>query len=152
MMIHNKLDKLFGQAGSILGWGIIIAGIFTSILPLSILLILIGSFMAFSYSGIYLNQDDDKYKFYYAYFGIFKSGSWRSLQTIDRVAGVSPVMHRTTYQQKKKRMQLIMDDCFVVLFVKNRNRKIPFKRCKDLIEAKLEAKRIGQLLNLNVIQ
>lgn len=151
-MIHNKLDKLFGQAGSILGWGIIIAGIFTSILPLSILLILIGSFMAFSYSGIYLNQDDDKYKFYYAYFGIFKSGSWRSLQTIDRVAGVSPVMHRTTYQQKKKRMQLIMDDCFVVLFVKNRNRKIPFKRCKDLIEAKLEAKRIGQLLNLNVIQ
>jgi len=152
MMIHNKLDKLFGQAGSILGWGVMLVGIFISILPLNILLLLIGSFMAFSYSGIYLDHDNDKYKFYYAYFGIFKSGSWRSLQTIDRVAGVTPVMHRSTYEQKKKRMKLIMDDCFVVLFVKNRNRKIPFKRCKDLIEAKLEAQKIGQLLNLDVIQ
>ena len=63
-MIHNKLDKLFGQAGSVLGWGIMLVGIFTSIIPLAILLFLIGSFMAFSYSGIYVDQDDDKYKFY----------------------------------------------------------------------------------------
>ena len=47
MMIHNKLDKLFGQAGSILGWGVMLVGIFISILPLNILLLLIGSFMAF---------------------------------------------------------------------------------------------------------
>ncbi len=151
-MIHNKLDKLFGQAGSIFGWIIMLVGIYSGILPLSILLVLIGSFMAFSYSGIYLDQDEEKYKFYYAYFGIFKSGSWRSLKNIDRVAGISSIILRDSYIPKQKETKLKMDDCFVVLFLKNHNRKIPFKRCKDLLEAKLEAQKLGQLLNLNVVQ
>jgi hypothetical protein len=151
-MIHNKLDKLFGQAGSILGWIIMLGGIYLSILPLSILFVLIGSFMAFSYSGIYLDQEDEKYKFYYAYFGIFKSGSWRSLKNIDRVAGISSIFLRDSYIPEQKETNLKKDDCFVVLFLKNRNKKIPFKRCKDLLEAKLEAQKIGQQFNLNVIQ
>ncbi|MBN2597177.1 hypothetical protein GQR60_12345 [Labilibaculum sp. A4] len=150
-MIHNKLDKLFGQAGSILGWMIMLVGIYSSILPLTLLLVLIGSFMAFSYSGIYLDKDDEKYKFYYAYFGLFKSGSWRSLKNIDRVAGISSIILRDSYIPEQKETNLKTDDCFVVLFLKNRNRRIPFKRCKDLLEAKLEAQKIGQLLNLNVI-
>ncbi|MDM8161658.1 hypothetical protein QUH73_17715 [Labilibaculum sp. K2S] len=150
-MIHNKLDKLFGQAGSILGWMIMLVGIYSSILPLTLLLVLIGSFLAFSYSGIYLDKDDEKYKFYYAYFGLFKSGSWRSLKNIDRVAGISSIILRNSYTPEQKETNLKADDCFVVLFLKNRNRKIPYKRCKDLLEAKLEAQKIGQLLNLNVI-
>ncbi len=97
MMIHNKLDKLFGHAGSILGWIIMLVGIYTFIPSLSILFVIIGSFMAFSYSGIYLDQKEDKYKFYYAYFGIFKSGSWRSLKNIDRVAGISSIIVRDSY-------------------------------------------------------
>lgn len=151
-MIHNKLDKLFGQAGSILGWIIMLVGISSTILPLSILLILVGSFMAFSYSGIYLVQEEEKYKFYYAYFGIFKSGSWRSLKNIDRVAGISSIILRDSYTTMQKEGELKVSDCFVVLFLKNRNRKIPFKRCKNLLEAKLEAQKIGQLLNLNVVK
>lgn len=151
-MIHNKLDKLFGQAGSILGWIIMLVGIYSFILPLSILLVVIGSFMAFSYSGIYLHQEDEKYKFYYAYFGIFKSGSWRSLKNIDRVAGISSIILRDSYTPKQKGTNLKKGDCFVVLFLKNKNKKIPFKRCKDLFEAKLEAQKIGRQFNLNVIQ
>jgi hypothetical protein len=151
-MIHNKLDKLFGQAGSILGWILMLVGIYFAILPLSILLVLIGSFMAFSYSGIYLDQEDKKYKFYYAYFGIYKSGSWRSLKNIDRVAGISSIIVRDSYIPKQKETKLKKVDCFVVLFLKNRNTKIPFKRCKDLLEAKLEAQKIGQQFNLNVIK
>lgn len=151
-MIHNKLDKLFGQAGSIFGWIIMLVGVYSFTLSISILMIVIGAFMAFSYSGIYLDQENEKYRFYYSYFGIFKIGHWRSLSTVDRIAGISPIILRNSYAKRKKRIKRKMDDCFVVLFLKNRNRKIPFKRCKDLIEAKLEAQRIGQLLDLNVVQ
>ncbi|PKQ65144.1 hypothetical protein BZG02_04780 [Labilibaculum filiforme] len=108
--------------------------------------------MAFSYSGIYLDKAHGKYKFYYAYFGVFKSGSWRSLKNIDRVAGISSILVRDSYATKNKVANLKMEDCFVVLFLKNRNRKIPFKRCKDLLEAKLEAQKVAHLLNLTIVQ
>jgi len=150
-MIHNKIDKLFGQAGSILGWIIILTGFYSSSTVFILLFIATGSFMAFSYSGIYINPISRTYKSYHAYFGILKTGSWKSMKNIDGIAGISPTIIRTSYLPKEKKVNVKMDDCFVVLFMKNRNRKIPFKRCKNLIDAKLEAQKTGKLLNLQVI-
>ena len=151
MMIHNKLDKLFGQAGSVLGWLLLLVGLFINKTEIAILFFLSGSFMALSYSAIQIDLNNNRYKFYYSLFGLISLGKWKSLNGIDGIAGISPIINRSSYLSENKKHQIESDDCFVVLFKNNPKKKIPLKRCKDLIEAKLEAKKASQLLNLRII-
>ncbi|NOU61021.1 hypothetical protein [Marinifilum caeruleilacunae] len=150
-MMHNKLDKLFGQAGSVLGWLFIVLGFLFTNSGVSAAFILIGSFMAFSYSAVKIDTVRNRYKLYYAYFGFINIGKWKYLSNIDGIGGVSPIIKRWSFAKDSKAYQFKPENCFVVLFRNHPKRRIPFKKCKDLVEAKLEAQKLAQLLHLNLI-
>jgi hypothetical protein len=151
MMMHNKLDKLFGQAGSVLGWLLIVIGFLFTKSGVSATFILIGSFMAFSYSAVKIDPTHNRYKLYYAYFGFIHIGKWKYLSNIDEIGGVSPIIKRWSYSKDSNQYRFKPENCFVVLFRNHPKKRVPFKKCKDLVEAKLEAQKLAQLLQLTLI-
>ena len=150
-MMHNKLDKIFGEAGSILGWLFLIVGLLFTKSVVAIVFIVIGSLMAFSYSAIKIDSNKNRYKLYYSFFGFINIGKWKPLTNIDGVAGVSPIINRCSYAEETSKYEFQPENCFVVLFRNNPKKRVPFKKCKDLIEAKLEAQKLAEVLNLKLI-
>ncbi|RUT78505.1 hypothetical protein [Ancylomarina longa] len=150
-MIHNKLDKFFGKAGAILGWLIMLMALLIPYLLTATIFFILGALMAFSYSGIIVDEAEHKYMLYYAIFGIFKTGKWQNLDELTAVAGISPIINRSSYLPMEKDLHLLTEDCFVVLFGRSPKKRIPLKRCKNLLEAKLEAEKIAHILGLQII-
>jgi len=75
-MIHkNNLGFIFGKSGKILGLIIFIAGIFISLFSwIGITTILVGGFLAFTYSAVII-KPSEKLIFYNTYFwGVIKYG------------------------------------------------------------------------------
>ena len=126
-MIHNKLDKLFGQAGSVLGWLIMLGGFLISTTIVAVIVVIIGLFMALSYSAIRIDTENKRYNFYYSFFGLINIGKWKSINDIDGIAGISPIVNRTSYLPENRNVQLKTDNCFVVLFKNNPKKRIIVK-------------------------
>ena len=72
-----KLDKPFGPVGTTGGIVLFLAGIFSSFISYSgILLIIMGAFMGFTSTGTRIDFDNKKIRFFNNFFGILKVGKW----------------------------------------------------------------------------
>jgi hypothetical protein len=89
LIIDNKIEKVFGKTpvfASIIflvaGGIMLIAGAFV----LGLATILIATFVIFTYSGVELDIESRLLKRYTKWFGIFKTGKWK---TVDSYIGIT---------------------------------------------------------------
>lgn len=80
-MIKYKLDKTFGKTGSILGYLILLAGIYVSFYSwIGFTTIFVGAFLAFSYNSSQIDFEKRKFNYSSNLFGVISIGSWLDIK------------------------------------------------------------------------
>lgn len=141
MISHNKLDKSFGPVGSFSGIIVFVAGL-TSIWfsLLSLILVVIGAFVGFTYSSTEIDFDQKRVRFLNNLFGIIKTGEWLKVKT-DMKIGI----HRSgkiwrTYSGGNRTLDSTTEDFRLILYDSKGKELMPLAKTKDvdLAETKLE--------------
>ena len=80
MFYRNRLDTFFGPVGSSAGFFIFVAGVILTFHSfLGIILVLLGAFVGFSFSGTIIDFEKKRIKFSNYLFGLIPIGSWISI-------------------------------------------------------------------------
>lgn len=80
-MKKYKLDKTFGKTGSILGYIIVLAGIYVSYYSwIGFTTIFVGAFLALSYNSSQIDFEKRKFKYSSNLFGFISIGSWLDIK------------------------------------------------------------------------
>lgn len=150
MISHNKLEKSFGPVGSFSGIIVFIAGLGTIWFSLfSLILILIGAFMGFSYSGVEIDFDLRRVRFLNNLFGIIKSGQWVNVKP-DMKIGISKSNKAwRSYSGGNRILDVPSEDYRLVLYNASREKLMPLKKCDDLITARKELDDICERLEIS---
>jgi hypothetical protein len=150
MISHNKLDKSFGPVGSFSGIVVFIAGLGTIWVSLfSLILILIGAFMGFSYSGVEIDFDQKRVRFLNNLFGIIKSGQWVNVKP-DMKIGISKSNKAwRSYSGGNRILDVPSEDYRLILYNSSREKLMPLKKCDDLFTARKELDDICERLEIS---
>jgi hypothetical protein len=149
MINHNKLDKSFGPVGSFSGIIVFIAGLATIWISFfSLILILIGAFMGFSYSGVEIDFDQKRVRFLNNLFGIIKSGQWVNVKP-DMKIGISKSNKVwRSYSGGNRILDVPSEDYRLILFNSSGQKLMPLKKLGDLTTAKKELELICKQLGV----
>lgn len=147
MISHNKLDKSFGPVGSFSGIIVFIGGLGTIWLSLfSLILILIGAFVGFSYSSVEIDFDQKRVRFLNNLFGIIKSGQWINVKP-DMKIGISKSNKAwRSYSGGNRILDVPSVDYRLILYNASGKKLMPLKKFGDLITAKEELELICRQL------
>ncbi|MFN8241383.1 MAG: hypothetical protein U0X39_11635 [Bacteroidales bacterium] len=81
MVIRNRFDKTFGPFGSSAGFFLMVGGaIITWFNPLGTILIVAGSFAAFTTSCTFLETEKRQYRYCDLLFGFVAVGQWKDIE------------------------------------------------------------------------
>ena len=83
MKIDNKIEKPFGKTAIFVGLIFLIAGtgiLLNRAIILGILVILFAALVVFTFSGIEIDTEKHEVRQYNKWFGLFKTGKWKSLR------------------------------------------------------------------------
>jgi len=150
MIIHNKLDKSFGPVGSFSGIIVFIGGLGTIWFSLfSLILILIGAFVGFSYSGVEIDFDQKRVRFLNNLFGMIKFGQWVNVKP-DMKIGISKSNKAwRSYSGGNRILDVPSKDYRLLLFNASGKKLMPLKKCDNLITARKELDDICEQLEIS---
>ena len=152
MIIDNKFEKIFGPSGTFAGYMLIIAGLITLLKGFGIILILLGAFVSFSVSGTMLNTENRKIKYYTNLFGIFKSGKWNDLDLFREIVVRRSNRNYRTYSRSNRTLDIKQTDYRIFLITSDHRKKVPLKKFKNLDDARTEAEKFSQELNMPFVK
>lgn len=150
-LVHYILDKSFGPAGSAAGYFLIAVGVFTIFESFSgAILMVMGSFMAFSASGCTVDFKNFRIRFSNDLFGFWRIGKWKYVSAKMRI-GISDarVIYRV-YSMSNRSVDLSNADFRVYLYNEDGRKGMAICRFKNLEEAKEELARLSDLLGLQI--
>ncbi len=147
--IKNSHGTIFPPALVFAGYVFLVFGIISviSIWIAGMILIILGAFICFSYSGIEIDVTEKKYREYTFYFGI-KSGKWMQL---DRFSFLTVLCNREVYEVHSRANVTTSDsEKFYDVFMldKLHREKLLLKRFKNAELATEYAKKISIELNM----
>ncbi|MBN1819901.1 MAG: hypothetical protein JXR31_07690 [Prolixibacteraceae bacterium] len=150
MTINYKLDKSFGKAFSIQGLILIAFGFIgiTSIWP--VLFIILGTLLFFSYSGVEINTETHKLRFYHKLFGIFKTGKWDSINKYHGLTIVPYKKFSRIFSRSNRSVTIEESDFRIFLVNKNNKPEFPIKKCKSVDDAQDRIDELSLWLKLPV--
>ncbi len=150
-VIENELDKSFGPSASYAGLLFFFTGIFVTTLSISgILLVLIGAVIGFSRSGIIIEKENSRLKYYTKIFWIFKQGKWQNLSDYNELILLKNRKVYTTYS-RSNRINQTKESGYIIYLLKSTNKhKIPVKICSSIEEGKSEIRNISEILELSL--
>ncbi len=151
-MIENKLDKSFGSSGSFAGYIVFLAGIYSITSGFGFLLLLLGAFLGFSYSGVQIDNEKKQLRFFNCYFGIFKVGIWSDLNIYTSISIYKNKRKEQAYSKGNRTMNIEHNDFRVFLISQEKQKRIAIKKCKTKNEAELAAKDLGSKLGIALLQ
>lgn len=152
MIIHYTIDKSFGPAGSFAGYFLMLIGIFTIHLSLSgLVLIILGSLMAFSTSGCSVDPGNFKLRFTNNLFGFIKIGTWQYAHPRMKLGLIhANVVHRV-YSMSNRFIDLKNRDFRVMLYEASGRKVAVICRFKKREDAETELAHLSDLLGLETI-
>lgn len=150
-IIHYKLDKSFGPAGAAAGFFLITIGIITIFESFSgAILMVLGSFMAFSTSGSTVDFDNFRIRFTNNLFGIFRVGDWKYVSPQMKIGLSDAHMVYRVYSMSNRSVDVSSDDFRIFLYGVENRKGMAICRFKKKEEALEELSRLSDLLGLQV--
>jgi len=149
---NNRLDKSFGPACSFAGLIIFTVGIILTYFYFSsVILILIGGFVGFSYSSAIIDYEKKRVKFSNNIFGIIPIGKWLQILPSMRIGIKELNQTYRAYSQGNRAFDVSQMDFRIILYDSDENEIMQVKKADTLDSAKLERETIGNNLGLKII-
>ena len=144
---NNNLGKFFGPSQSYMGYVFIACGIFFISYSLaSLLLIIPGGFMAFTYTGTIIDTDNRKIKPYTSFFGLIRTGKWIEISQFSRFNIVKSNRRYTSYSRGSVRFDMDISDIRLLLINRDGTRKVVVNRYDKFEEAHREMEELSGIL------
>lgn len=134
MIIDNKIEKTVSGPATILGISSFIFGIASfwgGFILVGILGSLIALFLLLSYTGIQINTKKQMVRPYNCWFGFFKTGNWKTLETYDGLTLVPMKKVYSVYSRSNQKITSSKNEYRVYLVDKRHKPALAIKRCKD---------------------
>lgn len=148
--MKNKLDKSFGPVGSFAGIIVFLAGLGSVYFSwYSLILVLIGAFMGFSYSSTEIDFDRKRVRFLNNLFGIIRVGVWMNVKPDMKIGIIKSRKIWKTYSRGNREMEIENEDYRLVLYNSSGRRIMPLLKTGDLITAKHELQEICNRLSVS---
>jgi len=152
MIVKYKLENSFGPIGSIAGKILflvcIIGNLFYSISIISILFLIIGAFMGFSKTDIFIDTENHKIRFSSTFFGFIKTGKWIDIDD-DMEIGIRKSTEKWQVIGMSNKSITMKGTPYKIVLYKSQN--IPLltlKYASTIEEAEKELERFGKLLGM----
>lgn len=145
---NNNHGKFFGPSQSYMGYVFIAVGIFTmSYSPYSLLLVIPGTFMAFTFTGTIIDIENKRVKPYTSLFGIFRTGKWFDASQFTRFSIIKLTRKYTSYSRGSARFDLDMSDIRLLLINKDGTRKVVINKYNKFEDAHVEMEELKDILH-----
>ena len=144
---NNKLGKLFGPSFSYTGYVFIAAGIITISYSLtSLVLIIPGIFIAFTYTGTIIDTENKRVKPYTSLFGLIRTGKWIEVNKFSRFNIIKSNKKYTSYSRANLRLDMRSSDIRLLLINKDGTRKVVLNRYSKFEDAQREMNELSGIL------
>ncbi|MCF8370754.1 MAG: hypothetical protein K9H64_03970 [Bacteroidales bacterium] len=151
MIIENKLDKSFGSTGSFAGYILLLAGVVTIRVRIGFLLLILGFFFAFSHTGVQIDTERKRIRFYNNLFGFLKIGAWSKLDKFTSLKVAENKRREQAFSRGNRTLNIEHRDFRVFLISQKKQARVAVKKCKSEAEAIDEAQELGFQLGMPVI-
>ncbi len=143
MKINNNIGTTFGNPAVFAAYLFIISGVGVFFMKgisaggyiLAGLCILISSFVAFTSSGVEIDTELRQIRNYYKFFGLFKSGKWKSM---DLYLGITLIPMKRVYtmaSRSNRTTSSVQKDYRIFLVNKSKRPAFAIKKCKTRQQA-----------------
>ncbi len=148
-MIENcKLNKLVGPSGVAAGYLLLIFGLITIYFTLTAIpVLLIGSIMAFSYSGARINLTRKRYQKYVMLLGFIRTGIWLPFEKSDKIMVKEFKGKYTSYSRSNRKSEIAVQNYRIFLKSEYNSKKILLARFDTKVEAQNKAQEIQTLID-----
>lgn len=152
MIINNKLDKSFGPVGSFAGIVVFIAGLGAFYYSMySIILVLLGAFVGFSYSSASIDIDNKRIRFTNNLLGVIKTGQWLNLSSDMKIGIKKSKNVWRSYSRGNRTLDIPDEDYRLILTDFQGKPLMTIKKTEGLNSAKSELEKICKQLELSAI-
>ena len=153
MFLHNNHGKFFGPVQVYMGYVFIACGIFFVTYSLTTLLLLIpGAFMAFTFTGTIIDIENKKVRPYTSLFGFIRTGKWIEVSRFSRFKIMKSNRRYTSYSRANVQLDMNISDITLLLVSKDGRRKVVLNRYSNFEDARKEMDELsGMLLPENKI-
>jgi len=152
--IRRFLDYKYPIGAVIIGYFLIILGIVNFVLTksiiLSLLLLTIGVYLAFSYVGILLDLDNRKFKYFESQFGI-KEGDWKYFKYYPYVTLLTINQKQTVYKHTNAQVTTKLIAYRVYLLNEKHTEKILIKEYRNKLKAEKYLDKMANELKLETV-
>jgi hypothetical protein len=147
--MKNKLDKSFGPVGSFAGIVVFLAGLGTLYFSgFSLILVLIGVFVGFTYSSTEIDFDRKRIRFLNNLFGVIKIGQWMNIKPGMKIGIIKSRKIWKTYSVGNRELDVTNEDYRLVLFESSGKKIMPVKKTDNMNSAKMELETICRQLEI----
>jgi len=149
MKTINKLDKSFGPVGSFAGIIVFLAGLGSMYFSwFSIILVLFGAFVGFTYSSTEIDFDQKRVRFLNNLFGIIKVGTWINVKPEMKIGIAKSRKIWKTYSGGNRELEIENEDYRLVLYDSLGRKLMPLSKTGDLITAETDIQAICSQLSI----
>jgi hypothetical protein len=135
---HNH-GKFFGPVQVFMGYIFIVLGLCCVIYsPGTLLLVIPGTFMAFTYSGTIIDTENKKIMPYTTLFGIIRTGKWIEVSAFSIFKIVKSNRRYTSYSRSNVRLDMNITDISLLLVSKRGTKKVVLNRFTNFEDARRE--------------
>jgi len=152
MKISNRISLTFGPAGSFSGYILLIVGIVTLNTWAGILLVLIGAFFAFSFSGTTIEKGQNRYRQFTQLFGLFKVGDWEDLTPYKELTILKNDTSFKVFSRGNRAIDSKANNYLIYMIGNDIRFKVPICKSKTSVLAVAEAEKISKVINMPVIE
>lgn len=148
---NNKHGKFFGPVQVYMGYIFIVLGLFCVIYsPGTLLLIIPGAFMAFTYTGTIIDTENKRVKPYTSLFGFLRTGKWIEVSDFSGFKIVRSNRRYTSYSRGSIPLDINISDICLLLVDKKGTRKIVLNRYNNPEDARRDMDELKtSLMSLN---
>ena len=152
MAIKNdyKLDSFFGPSGIFSGYVLMAAGAITIIKGYGAILLIIGALMSFTFTGTEIDLQNNRYRSYSKWMGLFKSGSWKSLDPIKELKVIRSQVGYTSYSIGNRPLDVKKKDYRVIMQGTHPEEKVVVMAVKSPEEAREQANKLSSAMGLPI--
>jgi len=149
MKTNNKLDKSFGPVGSFSGIIVFLAGLVSAYFSwFSLILVLIGAFVGFTYSSVEIDFDRKRVRFLNILFGVIKIGQWINVKPNMKIGIAKSRKTWKTYSGGNRELDITNEDYRLVLYDSSGEKIMPVKKADNMNAAKMELETICSQLEI----
>jgi len=147
--MKNKLDKSFGPVGSFAGIIVFLAGLGSLYFSwFSLIIVLIGTFMGFTYSSTEIDFERKRIRFLNNLFGVIKLGQWMNVKPDMKLGITRSKKIWKTYSGGNRELDITNEDYHLVLYNPSGKKIMPVKKADTMNSAKMELETICRQLGI----